>query len=67
MSGGEGREHQVIFTYGEDSQVGFNNFNWTEEVSSVKLIKLQQKNLKTFTESGKKFNLKKFTQVRCSI
>ena len=63
ISGGEGREHKVIFTFGEDSQVGFNNFNWTEEVSSVKLIKLPQKNLKSFTESGQKFNLKKFPQT----
>ena len=57
------KEYQVIFTFGEDSQVGFNNFNWTEEISSVRLIKLPQKNFKSLTDSGQKFNLKKFTQV----
>ena len=60
------KEYQVIFTFGEDSQVSSNNFNWTDELSSVKLIKLPQKNLKSLTESGEKFNLKKFTQVRWS-
>ena len=57
------KEYQVVFTFGEDSQIGLNNFNWTEEVSSVQLIKLPQKNFKSVTESGEKFNLKKFTQV----
>ena len=57
------KEYQVVFTFGEDSQIGLNNFNWTEEVSSVKLIILPQKNFKSVTDSGQKVNLKKFTQV----
>ena len=58
---------QVIFTHGEDSQVGYNNFNWSSEVSSVQLVKLPQKNFKSRTESGEKFNLKKFTQVNMRL
>ena len=56
----EGRteKKKSIFTFGKVFQVGYNNINWTEELSSMK-----QKNLKSFSESEHKFNLKKFTQT----
>ena len=58
-----------MFSHGEDSQVGDNNFNWnvSPAVTSVKLVILRQKDFKICTETGEKINLRKFTQVESIV
>ena len=56
------RRFPVNIVAQENAKVGQNNFDW-EGLSVIKLLKFSKKNLKIYSETGKKIKLTKFTQV----